>query len=70
MIVNTETIEKWKSYKEYGDIKAICKKHSVDRTNVYNAFKTGEMSEEVFNAINEFYAERHKRITEQENLLK
>jgi hypothetical protein len=70
MVVENSVIEKWKSYREYGDTKAICKQYGVDRNQVYNAFKTGEMSEEVFEAINSFYAERHKRVTDSTNLLK
>lgn len=69
MIIENNTLDRWKSYKQYGDIKEICRVKNVDRNQVYNAFKNGESTEEVFEAINSFYAERHQRVTESKNKL-
>lgn len=71
MKVENKLIDKWNKYKEHGDITLICDQYKgQNRTMIGDAFKTGEMSEETFTAINSFYAERHKRVIEASNKLK
>lgn len=69
MIVPESILNKWNDLKDQGDITAISKQSGLNRFKVATAFD-GETTEEVFEAINNFYIERANKVKEAEEKLR
>ena len=67
MQITNKEYKKWKFLGEHGDYEAISQTlPKPDYRKVSNAFKLKKCSEEVYNAIKSFYAEREVRVSKQE----
>lgn len=62
MKVDEQVREVWDAVLDYGDIQKISDEKNVDPRQVSAARKDGVCTEKVFNAINDFVAEKKARI--------
>lgn len=56
----SEILTQWKLEKEHGDIAKIAKKYKKNRSTIKDAIYTGNMDQETFDSISEFYSNRRK----------
>jgi len=63
MIIPNKILSKWKLLRCQGDIKDISDKIKKSQPTITKAINKGEASEETFEGIKQFYAEREKQIT-------
>lgn len=61
MEISKENIREWKVLKDHGDMRKLTKITGHSHQVLKEAFE-GEASEEVFQAINKFYAEKKARV--------
>jgi AcrR family transcriptional regulator len=66
MTIPKSIIEKWNGLSYKGDATKIAERAEVHYNTVYNAFKDGKCSPELFEVIAEFYAERADLINQYE----
>jgi len=62
MIIPNETLKKWVSLKEEGDIARIAKELGKSEPTVYKIFSSGEAHVRDAKIINEFFKKRKKEI--------
>lgn len=65
MKIPEELLEKWKSFRSYGDNRRIVEKNEdIIDMDITRAFANGECSDTVFVAMAKFYKEREEAVKE------
>jgi AcrR family transcriptional regulator len=63
MTIPKKILEKWTELRSSGDVANISKASGINRQTIYYAFNNGKCSDETFEAIAKYYAEKEQRLS-------